>query len=496
MAINRDAEGTIRLGDAVFEVASSDLRAANEQPIKLREKSRRVLRELALRNGEIVCRDDLFSVVWSGRSVTDDNLVQCIKEIRVALGDKDRRLLQTCVGRGYRLHGVREASKAAGALPTLLISEFRTTGQTEAVADLSLIIVEELTVAFSPRTGFDVTRDETFRDEALFVIDGRVSAAGETLRVFVQLLRGPSGAVAFAETWSMPTDAAGSFVETITEKIASVLRVNMYNHSGADFVDRDNTSLNTQELMTKAAYHMSRIQVWNRDEALAALTVAMKRDPRNPMVLAMRASVGVISILQEGYAKLPDPPEYCLELADRAVAISPQVDFVMLTRGCMRLWLNADHDGAREDFDRSLTGNPVFHLAHQFRAVSEILSGEPIPAIDRLKKIIELGTVNNPRYPHYLTLLALAELQTDATKAAFQNAREAHERAPSDPWCGYVYAAAAAGREEIVGSEHFREMMAKVELPFSHFRELPFTVPKVVTMLEDLLKRSGFPKQN
>jgi tetratricopeptide (TPR) repeat protein len=297
----------------------------------------------------------------------------------------------------------------------------------------------------------------------------------------------------FAETWSVPIAEAERLPRDITDKIATVLRVHIYNHAGEEFVDRDNASLNIQELLAKAAFHMSRIGLQNRDEARDALSVAVERDPENPMALAMRASSGVIAILQEGYAKLPDPPEYCLELADRAVGLAPQVDFVMVTRGCMRLWLGADHEGARADFARALDRNPVFHLAHQFLAVSEILSGDHERGVQRLRRIIELGTVNNPRYPHYLTLMALGQVLGDDTKAAMKASREACEFASSDPWCGYVHAVAAADDAETRTSARFRHMLEEIALPFSHFRDLPFTNPAVVDVLEKRLRRAGFP---
>lgn len=482
----------IRLGNAIFDPASVELTDLNGHRLALREKSLRVLGELAERNGETVERDDLIAAVWEGRAVSDDNLVQCIKDIRAALGDGERQLLRTSFGRGYSLQGVREMQHGSGAHPTLFVSAFRATGEKAEVSELAQVITEDLIVTLVPRAGFKVTNHETQRRSAMFELEGRVSLSGDDVRVFVQLRRRKTGTVAFAETWSIPLGKANSLPRQITDKIATVLRVHMFNHAGEEFVDRDNASLNLQELLAKAAFHMSRIQLQNRDEARAALVVAVERDPGHAMALAMRASSAVIAILQEGYAKLPDSPDFCLEMAERAVGIAPQVDFVMLTRGCMRLWLRADHDGARSDFERALEGNPIFHLAHQFLAASEILSGEQVQGVERLKKIIKLGTVNNPRYPHYLALLALGETLAGNSETAVWASREAHERAPGDPWCAFVYAAAAADCEKTTRSERFRSMLKRVELPFSHFRDLPFRADGAVDELEQRLIRAGY----
>jgi len=463
------------------------------RPIALREQSLRVLGELAARNGETVERDDLITAVWLGASVSDDSLVQCIKDIRVVLGDGDRLLLRTAVGRGYSLHGVREIPTSPGSHPKLLISALRVRGDAPKLIELAEVITEELIIALSPRAGLIVTTDKTQLDTAHYAIHGRASLSDENIRVFVQVVRGRSGDVVFAETWSIPITEAGILPRQITDKIGSILRVHMFNYAGENYITRDNADLDTQELMAKAAYHMSRIQMHNRDTALAALSLAIEREPTNAMAMAMRASTTVLLILQEGYSKLPDAPEYCMELANRAVGIAPHIDFVIRARGSLRLWLRADHEGARADCERALEISPVFHLAHQTLALSEILSGKHTAGILRMKRIMELGTVTNPRYPHYLGLMALGQLLAGQAGVAMKTSREGHERAPSDPWCNYVYAAAVADREKITKTEEFQRMIASIDLPFTHFRDLPFTDLREVDMLEERLTLAGYP---
>lgn len=484
----------LRLGDVVFDPGTLELWDAQNHPIAIRKMSLRVLGELAARNGETITRDDLIDSVWAGRAVSDDSLVQCIKDIRSALNDQDHTLVRTAVGRGYSLQGVLEPETGPGQHPKLLISALHAPENNPDLVELANLITEELVVTLSPRAGLNVTTDETQRDAAQYRIEGRVSLSGNHIRAFVQVIDTATEKVAFAETWNAQASDAKGLTNRVAEKVSSVLRIHMFNHAGQDHIDRNDEDLDMQELMSKAAYHMSRIRMENRDVARRTLSVAIEREPENPMALAMRAAIAVILVLQEGISKVPDPTEYCLDLADRAVGLAPHVDFVMLTRGSARLWLRADHDGARADFKRALAFNPVFHLGHQFLATSEILSGEYKPGIERLQKIIDLGTATNPRYPHYLTLMALGHLVGADIGAAEHAAREAHERAPNDPWCNYVYTAALADQEMVTTSEPFREMVSRIELPFSHFRSLPFTEVQTVDMLEARLRQAGYPQ--
>lgn len=73
------------------------------EPVPLRPKSFDVLRYLVDHPGRIVTKDELFAAIWRDVSVTDDSLVQCIKEIRRALDDSEHRLLKTYPKRGYLL---------------------------------------------------------------------------------------------------------------------------------------------------------------------------------------------------------------------------------------------------------------------------------------------------------------------------------------------------------------------------------------------------------
>ena len=69
---------------------------------ELRAQSARVLAVLAERRGEIVGKDELHAAVWGDIAVTEDSLVQCIGDIRRALGGA-RDALATVPRRGYCL---------------------------------------------------------------------------------------------------------------------------------------------------------------------------------------------------------------------------------------------------------------------------------------------------------------------------------------------------------------------------------------------------------
>jgi len=102
--------GAIVLNGYRFDTEANELLDEAGEPVSLRPQSLAVLRCLAGSLGRVVFKEDLMRAVWPGLVVTDDSLVQCIGELRRALGDADHRMVRTEHRRGYRLVASSAAS--------------------------------------------------------------------------------------------------------------------------------------------------------------------------------------------------------------------------------------------------------------------------------------------------------------------------------------------------------------------------------------------------
>lgn len=96
------------------------------QVAMLRPQTAEVLNRLAARLGALVTKDELMQAVWPGVAVTDDSLVQCIKEIRQAIGDDKHHVITTVVKRGYVFR--IEASPKSTTLNAAAVGGAQTTG--------------------------------------------------------------------------------------------------------------------------------------------------------------------------------------------------------------------------------------------------------------------------------------------------------------------------------------------------------------------------------
>jgi DNA-binding winged helix-turn-helix (wHTH) protein/Flp pilus assembly protein TadD len=100
----------LRFAGFELDQQRAELRGPDGEAIRLRPKPFDLLHALAARAGRVVSKQELMKAVWPNVHVGDDSLFQCIREIRTALGDDERRLIKAVSGRGYMF----EAEVASG----------------------------------------------------------------------------------------------------------------------------------------------------------------------------------------------------------------------------------------------------------------------------------------------------------------------------------------------------------------------------------------------
>jgi len=81
------ARDVMRLGTHTVDWTLGTITNGEGSTVKLRAQALAVFKLLAEKPGELVSKDELMGIVWPNIAVTDDSLVQCITEIRKALGD-------------------------------------------------------------------------------------------------------------------------------------------------------------------------------------------------------------------------------------------------------------------------------------------------------------------------------------------------------------------------------------------------------------------------
>ena len=99
-AIMAQASTVYRFDGFVLDLARGTLSRAGRE-IPLRRRSFELLRLLAGNSGRLLNRDAINAAVWPDTVTTDENIAQCVREVRHAIGDDARAVLRTMPRRGY-----------------------------------------------------------------------------------------------------------------------------------------------------------------------------------------------------------------------------------------------------------------------------------------------------------------------------------------------------------------------------------------------------------
>lgn len=120
MPSREELEKGFRIGDWDVFPARGELRRG-EQVEKPEPKVMAVLLSLAMRNGDVVTKDELVAEVWDGRATADDPIIRCIFQLRGHFNDREKpyQYVGTLVRRGYCLQQavVLHDADAAVSLP-------------------------------------------------------------------------------------------------------------------------------------------------------------------------------------------------------------------------------------------------------------------------------------------------------------------------------------------------------------------------------------------
>ena len=112
----------LRFDRFVLDLTRGCLRT-DDRDIGLRPKTFKVLRHLAENAGRLVSKQELYEIVWPNIVVSDDSLVQCVRELRQALGDDKYCLIKTVSRRGYLL----DVAVSSSDIPAAPVSPAATT---------------------------------------------------------------------------------------------------------------------------------------------------------------------------------------------------------------------------------------------------------------------------------------------------------------------------------------------------------------------------------
>jgi TolB-like protein len=493
------------------DFAAEVLRDPSGAPLPLRAQSFAVLRYLAENSGRLVSKDELMQAVWRGVAVTDDSLVQCIHEIRRALGDDAHVVLQTAARRGYRLvlpEPVAVTLPAGPSIAVLPFDAFDPGGDGGYFADG---LAEDLVTSLSKIAGlFVIARNSSFayRGGAVdlrraaaelgvrYLVQGSVRRSGGELRINARLVEGASA----AQVWAGRFDGAAADVfalqDRLTEQIVGAIEPSIRRAEIERARRKHPESLDAYDACLRAVPHALANTAEDCDRALRLLDAALALDPGYLPAHGYAAWCHEQRYLRGGFD--PADREAALRHADIALAVNADDPQAMSIGAFVRAMLTRDYDGAIEVLDRALAMNGNSALAFGFSALIAAHSEQHERAVAHAGKALRLSPLDDPLNYHPYCALALTNLF--AGRFA-ESVRYASSTVRANPGFSVPYAYLVAGQVNLGNLEAARAAAARLlevapAFTVAGFARMDQFRPALMQRITAALREAGLPESD
>lgn len=374
--------------------------------------------------------------------------------------------------------------------PVVQVEEFEHSGDAGPAALLADDFRTALIDALSRQAGLRFADPVAHSLSPDFVLKGRLRFFGERCRIYLSIVVARSGEAFWTEKLDESVTDQLEFLDRVTEKISVTLRAHFNAHGGAAYEMMPDEELSVQQLLSKAAFHIYRFDAEHAVRSRRVMEAAYIRAPENPTVLAMY-SYALMQTVPLALARVNEvDADRAAVLAQKAVSLGPDIDFVHHNRAKLRLWLQRDFAGCRSDADHILTINPAYHFAQEDLACAEIFSGnrrEGLKALEDLVARVPRDAVN----PFRLSLAAIGYALEGEMEAALRSARGGYEAKPFVPIHAIAYAVAASSDRSVTSSPEFQSMVRQHGLSPGDADRFPLADQRDRDRLSHLLQNAG-----
>ena len=479
---------TIRVNGRAVDLTRGTVSDGTTGAVALRPQSLAILRLLAAKPGVLVAKDEIMSAVWPNIAVTDDSLVQCVTEIRKALGDDKHAIIKTVPKRGYVFEPATQdaspigkswiafvvAIAAAVALgagllllnrtsqepiqrPSIAVLPFENLSDDPQQAFFADGIAEDLLTDISRLPGvFVIARNSSFAyrgkptDARLvarelgvrYVLDGSVRRADGQVRINVQLVDGTNGSQQWAERYDGVYADIFALQDRVTKAVVEALAMQLTGSEQTALGRPDTTVPAAYEAFLRGWEHYQKTTPQDYKKAIPHFEMATELDPAYGRAHAALAMVYFRSYDQKWTGSLGISTDRAFRTAQRylKLAMAHPTSTSHQVAGNIsrdRGW----YDDALREFATAIALDPSDSWSYADQAYTLIWAGRPAEAEKQIAKAMQL----DPRYPAvFVYYKGLALFAQDRLPEAIRTFEEALQLNPDLPLLRLYLASAQA----------------------------------------------------
>jgi adenylate cyclase len=507
------ASTVYRFDGFVLDLARGTLSRAGRE-IPLRRRSFELLRLMAGNSGRLLNRDAINAVVWPDTLTTDENIAQCVREVRAAIGDDARAVLRTMPRRGYLFTATVEEGSSPSSIsspqmepgpsgPSVTVSSFQCAGHGITLEGFAHGLADEVRAAFSNLTPLTVVESGALEPaggvgvpgrDACYVLMGGIGRSKQDFNVTLRLV----DRFDWAQTWAGRYDQRRAARDAGIGGLAARIVCDVAHHVEARILARAWSAPSPEptpyELLVRGREHLWR---GPREELSVAEDLFAHAIALDPCWAVAHVELARVCYNDLTWRLRPISPDLALgkgfDHVERALGLNASLPdaYEVVSRLHLRArefpdalrW--AEHAMALNPYDSSIRA-----------AIANVLSytGHSDEALDHLVEARAL----DPRYPpvlDYYTGRALVHVGRHEEALIWLN--RASRRAPHiGTWGGYRAAALAhLGR-----FQEIRDALPRLALPGGHtsinmlVRQDSYRDSPELDVLVSGLRIAGFPE--
>jgi TolB-like protein/tetratricopeptide (TPR) repeat protein len=397
----------IEFGSFVLDLSRECLVRGGDQ-VKLRPQSFRMLHYLVENGGRLLTKSELMKEVWGDLAVTDDSLVQCLRDVRLALGDRDHSVVKTVPRRGY-LFALQPKLSSIAVLPFVDMSS-----DAEKAEYLADGLAEELINMLGQTPGLKVaSRSSSFRFRSKghntaelgrqlnvsTIVEGSVRHSGDQLRISVQLINAADG----HNRWSETYDRRMGDVIAIQEEIAASIVRSLRPYVGGDDVKsrikRHTTNPDAYHLYLTGRYFWNKRTKSGFEKAIEFWQRAIACDAG--CALAYSGMADAYTLLgYYGYSHPLEAYEKGRAASYKAIEIDNSLAEAHTALGEVTLHFRCDLPTCAHQLKTAIALNPAYARAHHAWSHYWVCAGNIEKSFEASRHALDLDPASLPLIAH------------------------------------------------------------------------------------------------